>query len=355
MEEARISKNIFLVTNLYEEKILKTWIASDEATENIGAIKQLCLEDSFEKFNGPKPIVNNPYDKRNYGLIFPSLPAIQYAYLMHVKAVAEKNENPIFVHFGEADGQVAFKAQLACGHNGTIIINDLSAIEIENAKKLINERLNLLNKSINNIQFDTGSLFEFIKRRPDLIGKVASCYIQNVEHFMNPEEHQQFVTLVSHLLMPDGYIFATAHTIESELAHNGNPYYEQYQQYKNKNEKYPLFFTIKQKIAQDKKKGLLDLNQSHILEVSRPVNKALCNLEAFRLKDENKTSSENFYRMIEVKTLNCFTPTIYNHAFQGFEAINSFFMNDCGQGFQKYSQSKDIIFASFIGKKKSNN
>lgn len=71
-------------------KILKTWIASDEATENIGAIKQLCLEDSFEKFNGPKPIVNNPYDKRNYGLIFPSLPAIQYAYLMHVKAVAEK-------------------------------------------------------------------------------------------------------------------------------------------------------------------------------------------------------------------------------------------------------------------------
>lgn len=159
---------------------------------------------------------------------------------------------------------------------------------------------------------------------------------------MNPEEHQQFVTLVSHLLMPDGYIFATAHTIESELAHNGNPYYEQYQQYKNKNEKYPLFYN-QTKIAQDKKKGLLDLNQSHILEVSRPVNKALCNLEAFRLKDENKTSSENFYRMIEVKTLNCFTPTIYNHAFQGFEAINSFLWTIADKDF-KNTVSPKILF-----------
>ncbi|QQR53561.1 class I SAM-dependent methyltransferase [bacterium] len=345
-----IDNNLFSVNNLYEPAILSRWLPTDERPENVERIKEYCLDDSSERVRSRRLVENNGGDSRFYGVVFPSLPAIQYAYLARVRTLAQDGTSPICVHFGEADGRVAFKARLACGDNGTIIVNDLSVNEIKKAKRLFTERSDVLNKSMNNVQFDAGSLFEFVNRQPHLAGKVDVCYIQNVEHFMNPREHQHFVALVKSLLKPQGHIFATAHTIESSDAKKGDPYFDQYMRYKEDNNPYPLFAKIKKTIVQDLQTRLFVSNRNSVVSVERPAEDCIC--EQFSEPIEFLGNTE--VRLMQNICTNRFTPTIYKNAFgDSFECVESFFMDTRGNGFKTYKESPQMSLASYIGKKKS--
>ena len=335
------------IQNLYDDTVLNEWLPDDEPVENKKIIKQICFEHSCQGYTIIKNVENNPGDNRSYGNIFPSLPSIQYAYLTHLKNISRIRDITV-VNFGDADGRVSLKARLAIGSNGLVIVNDLSALEIKKAKTLFSETLSILNKK-NNAQFDIGSLFNFLKHNPHLKEKVDVCYIQNVEHFMNPLEHQQFVhDIVYPLLKKGGHIFCTAHTIESSVTYKGNPYFELYQLNKKQNIPYPLFAEIILANQYDPQTKLYVLGSTKIISAATPHNDKKCDGTGKSYQDE-----EGFWTVIHHVTHNKFTPTIYKNTFgNNFECIESFFMDHRGKAFKNYSESNNMLFATYIGQKK---
>ena len=75
-------------------------------------------------------------------------------------------------------------------------MNDLNEFAIqEYIPTILKNRLSVEDNP-NKIDYDLGDCFDILTRRPELKGKVNAIMVQNVEHFFNPEQHQQFLMLL---------------------------------------------------------------------------------------------------------------------------------------------------------------
>lgn len=167
------------------------------------------------------------------------------------------------------------------------------------------------------MSFDTGAVLSILKRHPTLENTVDSIYVQNVEHFLNPTEHQQFVSIIKRLLKKDGQIFCTAGTIVSGAGSKGNPFFDTYITAKKNLCLYPLFIEY-------------TMLRYHLLKnplvTSKPVISKARLAEHHESYFLNQTEAATIFEgkgaiQLHVHTLcNHFTPRIYRNSYHCFDS-----------------------------------
>jgi hypothetical protein len=220
------------------------------------------------------------------------------------------------VEFGAAEGFVSWKVPLAFENGGTHYANDLSEIVLRDKLRPtvhnIYQRLgqSALKESVKAI---SGSCLDMLSSMGLLmkIGKqVDVVYAQNVEHFFNPTQHQQFLALIDWLLVPGGYAFLSANSPEQILNRISEDFCKLVLDGEFSGETYYGFFQYEQG-------GVSYVN------VKRPA------------RDDVQLGFLNSYGPGRVSVRNLYTPEVYrravskyNTAHQGkLEVVDAFFLD----------------------------
>jgi predicted O-methyltransferase YrrM len=194
-------------TNFSKRSTLNTWVAP-KYKEDEGSMKKLqrCVAMTVTQnpyfYNFVLSVPSPDGERVDYGKTFYTIPSIELPFLQYVAGLTD----PITVEFGAAIGLVSWKLTWALRGNGRHIANDISraALEQFTAAKGALESFGA-DKSV--VEVDCGDVFGFLNRHPGLKGKVNAVFMQNVEHFFNPCQHQNFLRLLSELLADGGQAF----------------------------------------------------------------------------------------------------------------------------------------------------
>lgn len=262
-------------------------------------------------------IKNNDNDTRYFGKNFPIMAIPQLAFLQTVRQYCMTHKKPaVVMEIGAGNGFFAYKIALALGNYGTCIINDLSEYEIKNIQALFGKMKQQIPLNNDNVIFDIGDAVSILDRCPNLEGTVNLCYVQNVEHFMNPIQHQSFLKTVLKFLAPGGKVFCTANTIYVGCGKKGNKYFDLYIDLKKKGVTYPMFLKTYQNIKQ-----VIGTNAFIPGDNIKGVEVAADNEECYsRGRDTGNRENNLDYGLcgiVEQENLrNLFTPTIWLNAFK---------------------------------------
>jgi SAM-dependent methyltransferase len=351
-----------------KKETIRNWLSPDLCNE-----EYLCTIQSWIAEEMPQNtpmftnsvtclIRNNDGDKRYFGKNFPTIAMPQLAFLQAIKQHQDSNDKPpVVIEFGAGSGRFSYKIKLALGNKGKLIVNDLSKYETEGAKALFNKGAQLTSFNSENVIFDTGDAAAILERHPDFEGTIDLCYVQNVEHFMNPVEHQNFLKTVLKLLASNGKVFCTANTIPVGYGKKGNRYFDLYIELKKKQIIYPMFLKYEKTVKQ-------------IIHTNAFVSND--HLEVVRLaKDDEQcyskgrdTGRKEYHMMygpcyvIEQSNLmNQFTPTIWHNAFKKaaeslpgccVEKMDGYFSDTlCETKSYEFDNTKYLVYASVVMKK----
>lgn len=259
-----------------------------------------------------------------------------------------QDKNPIVVVIAAGNGVVPWKIPYTFENEGQVYVNELSSEMVKKINSLMADRLtdNLKEKT----HIIPGSCFDILQKHPELEEKIDALYVQSLEHYLNPDQHQQFLTLVNRLLAPGGRAFLAAETICASLVKKGNPAGALY--WKNKEKQmYPGFMTIvSQKLMS------LDLIHCLLLNVRnafRPDDSTVCE-EKIEKKEKIEflyniggvlTTIEG-YPIVEILTCNFFTPRIYRNSVENHKSlsiIDSFFMDRLGDKQYKFIGGENVL------------
>lgn len=199
-------------TEFTKMETLKTWIAS-VYHDDVDICNKIQLYAGKEVPESPE--CSWFFFIEKFGRAFPTLEGSQLPFLQHVREIGEKKENPIVMEIGPADGRVTWKIPYALGEKGTVYANELDKQALSCLKKKIEERLlpvlrpHVTTIDINCLEIPSLAAYpEYLKEKVDCI------YVQNVEHFFTPQQHECFLNLVSDLLAPDGRAYLIANTLD---------------------------------------------------------------------------------------------------------------------------------------------
>lgn len=317
-------------TKFSKMETIKTWVAS-KYYQNVEMMEKLqhyvaCLVPHNRqgviksRADGINMSVLQGGVEKRFGHTFATSAVIELPFLQKVHEISKKKEQIVTLEIGAAAGFVSWKVPFAFENTGTHYANDLSEDVIkENFKIMLPNIFQRLQKPglWSSIEIIPGSCFSILDKHPELVGKVDVIYVQNVEHFFNPVQHQLFLAMIWKLLTPGGYAYLSANNPnqcdldESGKFHaflsNGesdvsNVYYG-YVQYKRGNDLH---------------------NQSKIKEVKRPE------------KDDVALGFDNG----PVTVRNLFTPEVYRRAISCYnknnkgrvlKVIDTFFLDLMGQ------------------------
>ncbi len=109
-----------------------------------------------------------------------------------------------------AIGLVTWKIPLAFEQTGKVYANELSSKVEKTFDQVLNRRLEQELQGV--VHKIPGDCFNIPQNHPGLLGKVDAIFVQNLEHFFNPIQHQEFLNLLEKLLTDSGRAFLTAHT-----------------------------------------------------------------------------------------------------------------------------------------------
>lgn len=326
---------------------------------------------AMQKNNIIHKVINNEGDTRFYGKTFPILPVPVKLLLNTIKELREQDPNLVLLEVGGADGLIALLMIFAMGPKGTLIYNDLSKHEIEKGKERFNYICKITDFPIQNIVFDIGDAKQLSTRLP-YKEKVALAHVQNVEHFMNPLEHQIFVGELLTMVCKTGYIITLAHTIPTGYGVKGNPFFDEYIKLKSSKNKshavYPMFLQYTQYSKQlgDEYTNLQIMEpykHNEKTKIYHPEDNAICGSTGKiiqTVKQKFKGKEINCY-IIEVESLlNHFTPTIYNKSYTTAAETNGYkvqqeescFITNDGRGvYQTFTNNEHLTFALSVFRK----
>ena len=155
-------------------------------------------------------IENNKDDHRFFGINFEPQPEAQGPFLKYVSDLSKKNE-PTIMEIAAGRGSLVWKILFALEGRGNLIVNELSEMMIDIAKKKI-EKLPISN---NNVHWIAGDCFNELPKS-NFKGKIDVLYVGNMEHYLTPSQHQDFLWLVYDLLAPGSRGYFIARTFEDE-------------------------------------------------------------------------------------------------------------------------------------------
>lgn len=207
-------------TNFSKIDTIKTWVAPKYHVD-IEMMKNLQRYISYlvpqNELGYQKAVtvrtVNQGDEVKSFGMVFPTKEAIELSFLQHVSKLSKDKKDIITLEVGSAHGFVSWKVPLAFENGGTHYANELSDIVLnESFNNMVPNIFEGLHqkKLMRSIRTISGNCLEILDEHPELENKVDVIYVQNVEHFFNPVQHQKFLKLIARLLVPGGYAFLSA-------------------------------------------------------------------------------------------------------------------------------------------------
>ena len=201
-----------------------------------------------------------------------------------------------------------------------------------------------------------GDCLEIPNKYPDLVGKIDAIYVQNLEHFFNPIQHQDFLRLLSILLTQNGRAFLVSHTLDPQVAIPSNPVFSLYKEHKEK-EIYPGFMKVTGS-SYSLKSGI-SIGSLDVAEATRPEQSTSCSTTTISCQDAEITfngKKEMGKFLTQVVISNFYTPTIYKNAISTHKSLTmvaTYFMDRHGNKHEKFGDSTSMTFAAAILEKNS--
>jgi hypothetical protein len=333
---------------------VKTWVADkyqkDSSLLNLitSYVGYLVFENT-DAFDMQHMLVPQDKDtKRDYGKLFHTLPDIELPFLQHVKNTSQKKKHIITLEIAAGAGFVSWKVPLAFEKNGHHYANDLSSVVINSwLVPIITKRYQQLSKPelSNLVTAITGSCFEILDKHPELVNKVDVIYVQNLEHFFNPKQHQKFLKLIETLLAPGGRAFLCAHSTQQVYT---EAFHKLFLEREAKGEVYPGFVQYDVTFMQQGASTAL-INP----ETYNPVIPANYDIECSKKTLSTYKKGDYTYatqRLVD----NLFTPQIYRKAIENSTnllLVDSFYMDIAGNRQTIDDENEESTFAVAIVKK----
>lgn len=326
---------------------LRTWVSSkyqsnNEKMKEIQRNVAMEVPENTFSYNFVRPIRNNDGDTRYFGKTFHTLKSVQLPFLQFVHEIS-KNKNPVVLEIAASYGLVTWKIPYTFENGGTVYANELSSIMLNDEfDSVMNARLNgdNLSQIVHKIP---GDCFNISSEHPELIGQVDAIFVQNLEHFFNPVQHQDFLKLLDTLLVESGRAFLASHTMQPGTAKRGNPIYELYIN-KKTSDMYPGFMRCIG-VCQALKSGAL-AGEVVVSEATRPNDSTICSTRTLGVLDSKIINTQ--HGLQEVKTIKqevisqFFTPSIYKSSIvphKSLKMIDSFFMDQIGSKYEKFNDN----------------
>ena len=300
-------------------------------------------------------VKNNPGDHRSFGMSFEAIAAIQLPFLQFVHK-RSLSKPPVVLEIAAGNGRVSSKVPYTFKDGkGLIYVNDLSEVMLSKFDNVIDDVLtDKLRKTIRKVP---GDCFNILKDHPELEGNVDAVYVQNYEHYLPPEQHQQLVKSFASLLAPGGQVFSTAHTIWSDNVENNDPVYKTYAKYKNTHD-YPGFIESVSTILMKPNRGLVGAPK--FISAERPSSDSItCFGEVLQERPMIVITPNGPRKGIEITQRwvnNFLTPTIYKTSIEPHESlhvVDRFFIDKMGTRHDKFSSSPCIKNAAAIIRKQN--
>jgi hypothetical protein len=341
-------------------KTLKTWVA-DQYHADEGLMKKIqknvamtIPQNAFSN-HFMLPILNNEGDKRYFGKTFPTIAATELSFLQFVKQASKKGKIAT-LEIGASMGLVSWKVPFAFKQEEVHYANDLSHLMLDGPfEAVMRNRLKGANLKQAVVKLPENCL-NLLSTHPDFEGKFHAIYVQNVEHFFNPLQHQQFITVIEKLLAEDGRAFLCSHSYVFGTDKN-NPLFKLYLEQKKQGRTYPGFAKYVVDFIQAKESQAQLPHE--ISEAEIPEEDALCGKEELEVIDLGEASHEavgkkSWVRVKQRVISNAFSPQIYRNAFASFptlDVLETFFINKSGE--QASQWGGDIGFAGVIVQKRA--
>ncbi|AIK96807.1 hypothetical protein [Candidatus Odyssella acanthamoebae] len=349
-------------THFSQLDTIKTWVA-DKHYDEVELMSKLQQNVAMTVPQNPfslhfmLPVKNNPEDKRYFGKSFRTLAAVELPFLQYVKQLSAEREITT-LEIAASIGMVSVKVPFAFGHKGTHYVNDLSAEMLNNEfQKLVNSRLGgtALKEHLKILPADC---FHLLEQEPSLRNKVDAIYVQNLEHFFNPVQHQLFLSVLDDLLAENGQAFLCAHSFKFGID-TSHPLFKLYSSRKSEGDVYPGFAAYDVEFT-----GIYQtqatLGNPVISKVSRPSDDT--EIKKIDIGTPRMIGSEvvspmgrvELFKMKQHITENSFSPSIYRNAVAlhpHLEVTDAFFMDGNGNRIEKWG--KDVTHAVAIVKKKT--
>ncbi|HBC71685.1 MAG TPA: hypothetical protein DCZ38_02750 [Coxiellaceae bacterium] len=303
-----------------------------------------------------------------YGKTFPTIAAIELPFLLKVNEISQQKK-PITLEIAASVRLVSWKVPLAFADGGTHYVNELSSEMIKNRFNMVissfiaklglkdeaGEDLSLSIKTI------SGDCFSILEKEPNLKNAVDVIYVQNLEHFFNPNQHQEFLSLLDKLLAEDGYAYLCAQSFAFAVLENPleNPLYKLYISQKDAGDIYPGFaqFNVQLQKIKDTE---YEIEEHKISDVSRPSDDAQIGCKdlaeptyGIYAGSNPGLKSKEILQLKQRVTANAFSPNIYRMAIEShpsLEVVDAFYITKFGVRADAWS--KNVAHAAAIIKKK---
>ncbi len=302
------------------------------------------------------PIRNNSGDNRYFGKSFRTLSAIELPFLQYVQQQSA-SKKLITLEIAASIGMVSWKVPYAFNQTGTHYANDLSAEMLSKEfQSFIKSRL-LGTDLKKHIETVAGDCFQLLDQQPSLRGTVDAIYVQNLEHFFNPIQHQSFLSLLDDLLAENGQAFLCAHSFKFGID-TTHPLFKLYSARKADGDIYPGFAAYEVAFTGIQNTQTI-VGDAQISNVSRPADET--EAQKIDVGSPQSIGSRFIPPMGQVELLriknhvveNSFSPSIYRNAVEfhpNLEVVDAFFMDGNGKRLDKWG--KGVTHAATIIKKK---
>jgi hypothetical protein len=192
------------------------WVRSDlvdrdktNVIEHIKAI--LAITDMRSKLSGAFSI-GLPDSK--FGINYPCIEDAERSFLLHIHNISQ-HKSITTLEIGAGIGLTSWKTAYAFCNNSSVhyvneLSEDLQTVIRHIIEKFVIHRNTSMQELKKQIRLISGNCFQLLSIAPTLRGAVDAIYVQNVEHFFNPNQHQLFLGLLDELLVVDGYAFLVA-------------------------------------------------------------------------------------------------------------------------------------------------
>lgn len=338
---------------------LETWVAA----KSLADAEKMCKVQFYVAGELPENPVSRTFvqqippnegDDRYFGKSYWALEAIQLQFLQFVHETS-KTKKPIVLEIAAGLGLVSWKIPLAFEDAGTVYTNELSSKMFEPFHSVLQRRLAPEEREM--IQTIPGDCFDILSSHPELAGKVDAIYVQNLEHFFNPEQHQKFIRLLQTLLTGSGRAFLSAHTLLPDRATKGNPIYDLYLKQKNAGVMYPGFMQYTYEGFAFAESPFTVIGEDKILEATRPDDSTPCHTKTLSSIEfppmQTPVGLKKIQQLKQIVIGHFLTPTIYKNAIaphEHLESIDGFFMDNYGHRQEKFGEGS--CFAAAIIRKK---
>ena len=297
----------------------------------------------------------NPNQTRDYGKTFPTIASIELPFLRHVSGLSKSGISPLTLEIAGAFGLVSWKMPFAFGGKGTHVVNELSQKAVDGLRVMLSNRLP--GELAKTVEIDQGDCFDILARQPKLRGSVNAIFVQNLEHFFNPNQHQRFLALVNELLAEGGQAYLCSHSFVFGIDGN-HPLYKLHRERKAIKDIYPGFYkcdvTFEQFKGSPLQRGETTMSNTERPDDDAEVTKVNISKETIGWSSLPGTGKPtDVLKITQQIVSNAFSPSIYRAAIgqiPTLEVVDAFFVDTNGYRAEKWREN--ISHAAAIIRKK---